>query len=110
LYINEDVPAVTPKAINLTLNEGDEAFFTFQASGTPIPNITWYFNGAPVERTNINKYMISEISFNPTTKNSTLKIMNVELSDIGTYTCDAVNLLDSEIGFAVLNVNGKYIN
>jgi len=66
-----------------------------------------------MEMTNVDKYVISEISFNPTTKNSTLQIMNVELFDIGTYTCDAVNLLASEISSAVLDVNGmycKYVN
>ena len=105
---DKDAPVIIPEVIDQTLNEGDMAFFTFQATGTPIPNISWYFNGAPVEKTNVNKYMISELSFNPTTKNSTLKIMNVELFDIGTYTCDAANTLSSEISSGVLTVNGKY--
>jgi len=106
---NKDAPVVTSEAIDETLNEGDTTFFTCQATGTPNPNISWYFNGAPVETTRVNKYMISEMSFNPTTKNSTLKITNVELFDTGTYSCDAVNILGSQINSRVLTVKGTEV-
>jgi len=104
---NKGAPVLTPEVVVETLDEGDTALFTFQATGTPIPNISWYFNGAPVEEMKQNKYIISEISFNPTTKNSTLKIINVELFDIGTYTCDAANPVNSRVSSGVLTVNGK---
>ena len=84
------------------------AFFTCKVSGTPIPNISWYFNGALVEKVNTMKYMISETKFNPKTKNSTLTIMRVELSDIGTYTCNATNIVSSNTTSGMLIVNGKH--
>ena len=56
---------------------------------------------------NTVKYMISEMSLNHATKSSTLAVMNVESSDIGTYTCDAVNVVTASNSSGVLTVNGK---
>ena len=83
--------------------------FTFQATGTPIPDIRWYFNGAPVDNTNTMKYMVSEMSFNPSAKNSTLTVLGLESSNMGTYTCNAVNLLSSKSGSGLLTVYGKLV-
>jgi len=102
-------PEVTPKVINQITYVGGTALFTFQATGTPIPNISWYFNGAPMDKTSTMKYMISEISFNPTTKNTTLAVFGLESSNMGTYTCSAVNLLSSKSSSGMLTVFGKYI-
>ena len=93
--------------MNKTLIEGDTAFFMFKATGTPIPTLSWYFNGIPMEKVNTGKYMISEMTFNPITKNTTLAITNVELSDIGTYTCSASNIVSDYTSYGVLTVNGE---
>lgn len=58
---------------------------------------------------NTMKYMISEIEFNPITKNSSLTIMDLEFSDIGTYTCNATNFVSSDTSSGKLIVNGKHI-
>jgi len=92
---------------NQTLNEGDTAYFTCQSTGQPIPKITWYFHGAPVEISNIVKYMISEMSLNHATISSTLTIIAVESTDIGTYTCDAVNVVATRNSSGMLTVDGK---
>ena len=96
--------------IDQTIDEGDAAFFTCQATGTPNLNISWYFNGALVEKTNTMKYMISELSLNPTTKNSTLEIMDADSSDIGTYTCNASNILSSDTSSGMLAVDGESVS
>ena len=93
---------------NQTLNEGDTAIFTCQATGTPIPSISWYFNGAPVDKNNTMKYMISDMSLNHVTKSSTLTIVNILPSDNGTYTCKATNFASNHSSTGVLNVNSKY--
>ena len=105
--IYKDAPVIDVGVMNETLNEGDTAFFTCQARGTPIPKISWYFNDAPVDKTNTMKYMISELSFNPTTKNSTLKIVDVDSFDTGTYTCNATNIVSSDTSSGMLAINGE---
>ena len=92
---------------NQTLTEGDTALFTCQATGTPIPNISWYFNGAAVDKAKIMKYMISEMSLNLKAKSSTLTVINVVPSDIGTYTCNAANFASSDSSSGMLTINGK---
>ena len=94
--------------MNETQNERDTASFTCQATGEPIPTISWYFNGAPVNDANTMKYTISLMSLNNTI-NNTLTIMNVQSSDVGTYTCNATNVVSSDTSSGVLTVNGKLL-
>jgi len=51
--------------------------------------------------------MISDISLNSTVKYSTLTIIDVKLSDIGTYTCVAANIVSSNSSSGMLAVNGE---
>ena len=102
-------PVVTPtfslEVLNQTENERGTAFFTCQATGEPVPIISWYFNGALL--TNGAKHTISETSVNTTTINSRLMVMSVESSDVGTYTCNATNVVSSDTSSGVLTVNGE---
>ena len=100
---------ISPALLNQTLHAGDTAIFTCQVNGTPLPNIIWYFNGVSVKTANTMKYEISETSFNPTFKESRLAINNVELSEMGVYTCNATNLISSDISSGVLTVNGEWL-
>ena len=93
--------------IDQAQNEGDTASLTCQATGEPVPTISWYFNGAPVDEANTMKYTISMMSLNTTIINNTLTIMNVQSSDVGTYTCNATNVVSSDTSSGVLTVNGK---
>ena len=98
---------INPEVVNQTINEEDTALFTCQATGTPIPNISWYFNGVPVDEANTMKYMISEMLLNTIAKSSTLTVLKVQTSDTGTYTCKAFNFASTDISSGVLTVNGK---
>ena len=91
-------------------NEGDSAFFTCQANGKPVPTINWYLNGAPVDEANKKKYNISMSSLNSTSVTNTLTIMNVESADVGTYTCNASNVVSTDASLGILTVNGKFSN
>ena len=93
--------------MNQIVNEGDTASFTCQATGEPVPTISWYFNGIPVDEANRMKYIISIMSLNTTTNSSTLTIMNVQSSDVGTYTCNATNAVSTNTSSGVLTVNGE---
>ena len=91
--------------LDQTQNEGGTASFTCQATGEPVPTIGWYFNNSLLA--NGATHTISETSVNTTTINSTLTIMNVESSDVGTYTCNATNVVSSDTSSGVLTVNGE---
>ena len=99
--------AISPEVSDQVQDEGTTASFTCQATGEPVPTIRWYFNGAPVDEANMMKYTISETSVNTTTISSTLKIMSVESSDVGTYTCNATNAVSSDTSSGVTTVNGE---
>ena len=86
-------------------DEGGTASFTCQATGEPVPTISWYFNGTLL--TDGTTHTISETSVNTTTINSTLTIMSVQSSDVGTYTCNATNVVSSDTSSGVLTVNGE---
>ena len=101
--------AIGLKLIDQVQDEGGAASFSCQATGEPVPTISWYFNGIPISNdTDVDKYDISETSVNTTTINSTLTIMSVESSDAGTYTCNATNVVSSDTSSGVLTVNGEF--
>ena len=102
--------AVSPMVTYLARNEGDMVSFTCQATGGPFPTITWHFNGNLVNNdTDVNKYEILLMEVNTTTINSTLTIMNVQSSDVGTYTCNATNVVSTDTSSGVLTVNGELL-
>ena len=82
--------------------EGDMTSFTCQATSEPVPIISWYFNGALLDDDAIMKYTISEMLLNTTTISSTLTLMNVESSDVGIYTCNAINIVSSDTSSGIL--------
>ena len=88
-------------------DKGDTTSFTCEATGEPVPTISWYFNGFLLA--DGATHTISETSVNITTINSTLTIMSVESSDVGTYTCNATNVVSSDTSSGVLTVNGELL-
>ena len=99
------IPDISPEVLDKTQDEGDTASFSCQATGEPVPIISWYFNG--ILLADGATHTISETSVNTTTINSTLTIMSVQSSDVGTYTCNATNVVSSDTSSGVLTVNGE---
>ena len=93
--------------MNQTQNEGGIASFTCQADGEPLPTISWYFNDAPLDESNMTKYTITKRQTSTTTISDILNISNVQSSDVGIYTCNATNVLSSDTSSGVLTVNGE---
>ena len=91
-----------------TENEGGNATFTCEATGDPLPSISWYFNGTLVNESNTKKYTISMIS-NSTNITSTLTIMIIDSYDVGTYTCSDTNVVSTDTSSGVLTVNGELL-
>ena len=92
--------------MNQTINEGGIASFNCQASGEPLPTISWYFNGVALDDSNTAKYTITDRLL-PNANMSVLNIMDVESSDSGTYTCNATNVVSTDTSSGVLIVNGQ---
>ena len=102
-------PVINNQIMDQEVNEKGTASFTCQATGQPVPTIGWYFNGALVDKFNTVKYKISTMPLSATYINNTLTIMNVESRDVGTYTCNATNVLSTDTSSGVLTVNGKLL-
>ena len=99
-------PTIYPELMDQSHNEGDTASFTCQADGEPLPTINWYFNGDLLV---IGMEHMISVSSNTTTNSSTLTIMNVQSSDVGTYTCNATNVVSNDTSSGVLTVNGESV-
>ena len=92
--------------MNRAENEGNSTSFTCQANGEPLPTISWYFNGLALDDSNTAKYTIIERPL-PDANKSVLIIMELESSDVGTYTCYATNVISNDTSYGVLTVNGQ---
>ena len=102
-----DGPTIYPEVMDQAADEGYLTSFICQATSEPISNISWYYNGALVNNeTDIDKYSISQSSWNATTIINALTILHAESSDVGTYTCNATNVLSTDISFGILTING----
>ena len=110
IFINLVGPSSSIAVINLTEDEGDRATFTCQADGEPLPTVSWYFNGVQLNESNTAKYDIVSSQFpNINIINTVLNILNVQSSDVGTYTCNTTNVISTDISSGVLTVNGKLL-
>ena len=91
----------------MTENETNHIDFVCRAVGEPAPNIIWYFNGAVIDLSDTSKYGTSVF---PLDQNilSILFLISAESSDVGTYTCQAVNIVGTDESSSVLTVNGIY--
>ena len=98
---------ITNEITDITENETNSATFTCQAIGEPVPTISWYFNGIMINISNSTKYNVFN-SFNETIIKSSLTIVNVQSSDVGTYDCKAENIIGIDQHSGVLTVNSKY--
>ena len=87
--------------------ETNPTSFTCQVTGEPVPNISWYFNGAMINVSDTSKHRIESGSINIITVEETLKVFNVTSSDVGSYVCIATNELGSDRSVGVLTVNSK---
>ena len=104
LLSKPDAPIFLHQVMDYTQTETDAASFTCSVTGEPVPTISWYFNDVPVDVTNTVKY---DVVFSGPGQ-ITLRINNVQSSDVGTYTCNATNVVSSDTSSGVLTVNGEY--
>ena len=82
--------------------------FSCQATGDPVPAISWYFNDVMINVSDISKHNVSDIS-NGIVITSYLTIVNVQSSDAGTYSCHAENFIGVNRSSGILTVNGNCV-
>ena len=92
---------------DLLENETNPVIFSCQATGEPVPCLSWYFKGVMINVSDANKHNISN-TLNETKITSVLTISNVQSSDVGTYTCQAENFIGIDRSSGILTVNGKF--
>ena len=104
-------PEIVLELYDLLENETNPTSFTCQATGEPVPNITWYYNGVMINDmsnvSNTSKYRIDSREINITTIEGTLEIYNASSFDVGTYVCIATNELGSDRSVGILTIHGK---
>ena len=91
-------------------NETNPTDFVCQAIGVPLPYFRWYFNGIIINLSNSSKYNSSSIALNESIIESTFTIIATKSSDVGTYTCEAKNIIGNDQSSGVLSVNGEQVH
>ena len=101
-------PEIILPLADLLENETNDIQYVCQAIGVPVPYIRWYFNGVMVNLSDSSKYNSSSMYLNESIIQSTLNIINTESSDVGTYTCEAGNIIGDGQTSGILTVNGMH--
>ena len=100
------VPAeIIDELTDLLENETLPSTFTCEATGEPVPNISWYFDDATLIVSDASKYNVSN-SLNGIVIKSLLTIVSAQSSDVGKYTCQAENIIGTDRSSGILTVNG----
>ena len=107
-YIPVVQTEIIDEVTDLLENETFPSTFTCEATGEPVPNISWYFNDSTLLVSNTSKYNISN-SLNDTVIKSLLTIVSAQSSDVGKYTCHAENIIGTDRSSGILTVNGKFV-
>ena len=109
MYIYIVQAEITNQVADMIENETNPVTFICQAFSQPAPFIIWYFDSAMINISSTMKYSVSvsnSINETGTSVTSLLTIMNVQSTDVGTYTCYTENLIGSDQSFGILTVNG----
>ena len=90
---------ISPAVMDQILNQGSNAVFICDVTGEPVPTISWYINFSLLE-SNTSKHIIAT---------NELQVLNVQSSDVGTYTCNATNVVSTVTSSGVLSVRGEVV-
>jgi len=85
--------------MNTSAMMGDNVIFTCNATGIPLPNITWMDGDGDIvvgSTTDITDMIIDGTIL------STLALSNLQDDDFDNYTCTATNIFDSDNEMALL--------
>ena len=107
-FLHAVFPSIEISVNNEIRNHTENVTFLCWSVGEPVPDISWYFNDVMINVSdNSSKYMIVPRSLNITTTENTLTVYNVTSSDVGTYSCNASNIIGSVMSSGILTVTSK---
>ena len=99
-------PIIFIGIVNTTTTEAENVIFRCQSSYSVNTTVTWKFNGSDIDISNVSKYRIMKTLISETVVESILMIMSAALSDVGMYTCVALNEAGNHTSSGVLRVYG----
>ena len=88
-----------PPARTSRVDLGQHLTLTCNASGDPIPNITWTREGATARA----NQLVNATGYR-------LYLVNVQKKDVGSYRCTANNGYGTASSLALVNVRCKYLH
>ena len=104
------IPSIKKPLDDEVRNQEENVTFLCQSVGEPVPDISWYFNDVMINVSdNSSKYMIVSRSLNITITEKRLTVFNVTSSDVGTYTCNSLNIIGSDTSSGILTVTSKFL-
>ena len=98
---------ITDGVTDMLENETFTSVFSCQATGEPVPEITWYFNNVMINILDINYNVSTAVKEIIVT--SVFTIVSAQSSDVGRYTCVAHNFIGGDQISGVLTVNGMLV-
>ena len=84
-----DQPKITVHPKSETTTEGNNLTLSCDATGNPVPTISWTKDGSAVDTSNNSRISLSD-------DNKQLTIMNVKRTDSGKYRCTAKNNIGTD--------------
>ena len=94
------IPEITQGPFDMASKLGESVVFTCNATGVPLPDITWSSNTSSIIM-NQGDIMIAD-SDDGLTRESLLMITNLKAADFQSYTCNATNMFGSDSETALL--------
>ena len=95
------VPVITQGPVDVASKVGESVTFTCNATGEPLPDITWSRDSGGVIMEQPGDIMITNIT-DGMTRQSQLMLINLKDSDFQNYTCNASNRFGSDSATALL--------
>lgn len=95
------------------VHQGSNVLLEYFTIADPAPTVQWFFNNQPLDVVlNTDKYNVTLTSSQPhcyVVTNSTLEIFDIQIQEIGNYTCQATNIHGNETSTFQLQLKGKQI-
>ena len=99
-------PRINSEGMKQTpMNSAMPITFTCQATGEPIPTITWHFNNSELIFPH-SKYEMNSTILNTTTISSSLTVQEIKPSEVTLYMCIATNQVGMANTTGILTNNG----